>query len=111
MSYSNNPRDWSDERIVAFLKNYWKCDNFIFLSTIVKEPYKTKNPEKYKGSIRDLICGGKVLSYPNTIPPIFFNISATTKHKFFTGQYFIEYELEDRDRREYTGNMFMLRPV
>ena len=81
MSYSNNPRDWSDERIVAFLKNYWKCDNFIFLSTIVKEPYKTKNPEKYKGSIRDLICGGKVLSYPNSIPPIFFNISATTNFK------------------------------
>lgn len=111
MSGDSDPRQWSDEEIVEYLKSYWECDDFVFSCKIDNQPYRTKNPEKYKGSITNISYNRRLIYYPNSRTPIFFNISATTRHKFNKGIFFIRFELEERERREYLGNMFQLRPI
>lgn len=111
MGVDSDPRQWSDEEIIDYLKAYWECDDFVFNCKLDNQPYRTKNPEKYKGSITNITYNRRLIYYPNSRTPIFFNISATTRHKFNKGFFFIRFELEDRERREYLGNMFQLRPI
>lgn len=111
MGNNSNPKEWSDEQIVEYLRSYWKCDDFVFDCKIDDKPYKTNRPENFKGSITNISYNRKFICYPNSRYPIFFNISNTTKFKFHKGQFKMRFELESRERRESHGNMFMLRPV
>ena len=111
MSGDIDPRQWTDEEIVDYLRSYWKCDDFIFKCKIDKRPVHTINPDKYKGSISLASLNGRYIYYPNSKSPVFYNIPATEKFKFTTGYFFIRFELEDRNKREFFNNMFQLRPI
>ena len=111
MGNYSNPKEWSDEQIIEYLCSYWKCDDFVFDCTIDDKPYKTSHPENFKGSIINITHNSKLICYPNSRYPIFFNILATTKFQFQKGHFKMRFELESRERRESLDNMFMLRPV
>lgn len=111
MGNDSNPKEWSDEQIVKYLRSYWECDDFVFDCKIDDKPYKTSHPEKFKGSITNISHDRKLICYPNNTSPIFFNISSTTTFQFQKGRFKMRFELESRERREYLNNMFMLRPV
>lgn len=111
MSNPADIREWTDEEIINYLKSYWECEDLVFICKLDAQPFKTKNPDKFKGSIRNISYNRKLLCYPDSSFPIFFNISATTRFEFQPGNYKMRFELETRERREQIGNMFMLRPI
>lgn len=111
MSNSSDPKYWSDDQIIEYLRSYWKCEDFVFDCKIDDKPYKTSRPENFKGSITNISYNRNLISYPNSRYPIFFNISSSTKFHFQKGQFKMRFELESRERRESLDNMFMLRPV
>ena len=111
MENYSNPKEWSDEQIIEYLCSYWNCDDFVFDCTINDKTYKTSHPENFKGSITNITNNSKLICYPYSRYPIFFNILATTKFQFQKGQFKMRFELESRERRESLDNMFMLRPV
>ena len=111
MENYSNPKEWSDEQIIEYLCSYWNCDDFVFDCTINDKPYKTSHPENFKGAITNITNNSKLICYPYSRYPIFFNILATTKFQFQKGQFKMRLELECRERRESLDNMFMLRPV
>lgn len=111
MGNDSNPIEWSDEQIVEYLRSHWECEDFVFDCNINDKPYKTNRPENYKGSITVIMHNRKLICYPNSRHPMFFNISNTTKFQFQKGRFKMRFELESRERRESLGNMFMLRPV
>ena len=111
MENYSNPKEWSDEQIIEYLCSYWNCDDFVFDCTINDKPYKTSHPENFKGAITNITNNSKLICYPYSRYPIFFNILATTKFQFQKGQFKMRFELESRERRESLDNMFMLRPV
>lgn len=111
MGNNSNPKEWSDDQIIEYLLSYWECEDFVFDCKIDDKPYKTSHPENFKGSITNISYNRKLISYPNSKYPIFFNISTSTKFQFQKGYFKIRFELESRERRESLNNMFMLRPV
>ena len=111
MENYSNPKEWSDEQMIEYLCSYWNCDDFVFDCTINDKTYKTSHPENFKGSITNITNNSKLICYPYSRYPIFFNILATTKFQFQKGQFKMRFELESRERRESLDNMFMLRPV
>jgi len=111
MGNDSNPKEWSDEQIIEYLRSYWECDDFVFDCKIDDKPFKTSRPENFKGSITNISYNHKLVCYPNSKYPIFFNISTTTKFQFQKGQFKMRFELESRERRESLENMFILRPV
>ena len=104
-------KSWSDDEIIEFLKDYWECDDFIFDCKVSDKPYRTERPENYKGAITNLTLNGEIVRYPNSNYPIFYNIPVKTKANIPSGKCRLRFELESREWRERTGNMFMLRPV
>lgn len=104
-------RSLSDDQIIQFLKEYWGCEDFVFDCKVSDKPYKTERPENFKGSITNLTLNGELERYPNSNYPIFYNIPVKTKANIPTGKCRLRFELESREWRERTGNMFMLRPV
>nr|WP_288659947.1 hypothetical protein [uncultured Alistipes sp.] len=106
-----NPKEWSDEQIIEYLRSYWECEDFVFDCNIDDKPYKTGHPENFKGSITNISYNRKFICYPYNRNQIFFNISTTTKFQFLKGRFKMRFELESRERRESLNNMFMLRPV
>lgn len=104
-------RTWSDDQIIQFLKDYWECVDFVFDCKVGDKPYRTERPENYKGSITNLTLNGEIVRYPNSNYPIFYNIPVKTKANIPIGKCRLRFELETREWRERTGNMFMLRPV
>lgn len=111
MGNNSNPKEWSDDQIIEYLLSYWECEDFVFDCKIDDKPYKTSHPDNFKGSITNISYNRKLISYPNSKYPIFFNISTSTKFQFQKGYFKIRFELESRERRESLNNMFMLRPV
>ena len=85
MENYSNPKEWSDEQIIEYLCSYWNCDDFVFDCTINDKPYKTSHPENFKGSITNITNNSKLICYPYSRYPIFFNILATTKFQFQKG--------------------------
>lgn len=104
-------KSWSDDEIIEFLKDYWECIDFVFDCKVSDKPYRTERPENYKGSITNLTLNGEIVRYPNSNYPIFYNIPVKTKANIPSGKCRLRFELETREWRERTGNMFMLRPV
>lgn len=111
MSNSPDPRDWSDDEIVSYLKSYWECQDFVFKCRVTDRPVNTKNPDWYKGSISNVSLNGRYIHYPDSKNTVFFNIPVNTKFKFLKGFFYIRFELEDRNKREQYNNMFQLRPI
>lgn len=111
MSTTSDPKNWSDDEIIRFLKSLWGCEEFIFDCKIDKVPFNTKNPEYFKGSITNISLNGKHICYPNSRYAIYYNIPASTKAKYYIGHFKVQFELENREKRENSGNMFMLRPI
>lgn len=107
---SSSYSSWSDDQIIQFLKDYWGCEDFVFDCKVSDKPYRTEKPENFKGSITNLTLNGEVVRYPNSNFPIFYNIPIKTKANYPIGKCKLRFELENRDWREKTGNMFMLRP-
>ena len=54
MSNSSDPKYWSDDQIIEYLRSYWKCEDFVFDCKIDDKPYKTSRPENFKGSITNI---------------------------------------------------------
>ena len=104
-------QSWSDDELIEFLKDYWECVDFVFDCKVSDKPYRTERPENYKGSITNLTLNGEIVRYPNSNYPIFYNIPVKTKANIPIGKCRLRFELETREWRERTGNMFMLRPV
>ena len=111
MSTTSDPKNWSDDEIIRFLKSLWGCEEFIFDCKIDKVPFNTKNPEYFKGSITNISLNGKHICYPNSRYAIYYNIPASTKAKYYIGNFKVQFELENREKRENSGNMYMLRPI
>lgn len=104
-------RSWSDNQIIQYLKEYWGCDDFVFSCKVTDKPFSTKYPESFKGSITNVSLNGKSICYPNSKYPIFYNIPANSKAKYYIGKCKLRFELDNREKRENSGNMFMLRPI
>ena len=71
-------KQWTDEQIVTYLKNFWGVDEFVFECFMSNIPLFTTNKEKFFGSLSKFrtIKGGKAISYPGVIGNkyIYYNI-------------------------------------
>ena len=106
-----DPSSWSDNDILKHLQSLWGCDDFVFDCEVDTVPLNTKTPDYFKGVVKNLSLNGSPICYPNSKRPIYYNIPKTTTAKYYTGKCKLRFELESREKREKTGNMFMMRPI
>ena len=48
-------KQWTDEQIVTYLKNFWGVDEFVFECFMSNIPLFTTNKEKFFGSLSNLM--------------------------------------------------------
>lgn len=99
---------WSDNQIIKYLKDHWKCNEFVFEGEVVEE---RKNTTKYFGQLRNIKLDGRKIEYPDGTK-IFFKIPIQLgKDLQIGGNYrFKCTSLADSDFRKQIGNYYLLRP-
>ena len=108
-------KQWTDEQIVTYLKNFWGVDEFVFECFMSNIPLFTTNKEKFFGSLSKFrtIKGGKAISYPGVIGNkyIYYNIKRDSYIRIPKGWHKIELKLAEREQRLKCNNMFLMFPV
>ena len=108
-------KQWTDEQIVEYLKEFWGVDEFVFECFMSNIPLFTTNKEKYSGSLSKFrtIKGGKAISYPDIVVKkyIYYNIKRDSYIRIPKGWHRIELKLAERELRLKSDNMFLMFPL
>lgn len=108
-------KQWTDEQIIKYLKEFWGVDEFVFECFMSEIPLLVKNKENYIGSLSQFraIEKGEKISYPDIVDNkfIFFNIKKISSIYIKKGWYKVSLRLADREYREKYDNPFLMTPV
>lgn len=108
-------KQWTDEQIIEYLKEFWGVDEFVFECFMSDAPLFVTNKESYIGSLSQfrIMGNGVKISYPDIVANkyIFFNIRKLSNIYVNKGWCQISLRLASREFREKKKNPFLMTPI